>query len=540
MRARTLRIPRISAFIAAGALALSGITSGTILAIAPAADAVSDPLPANQAAGWLKDQLTNGIVHNDQYDFDDIGLSADFAYALAAVGGQDASVNGIVDAIEPRAHDEWYTSTYNGVTTTYGGSIAKLMALVQQTGGNPRSFGGHDLLTLVENHTETTPARRVGRLVNENDSFGDANVIGQAYAAHALDTAGSAKAAGVTAFLLKQQCSSGYFRLNFSPKSATNQSCVKTVDEPDTDVTAIAIRQLASQSGDPSVAAAVASAKRWLRTQQRCDGSFGGGTSTEGSNANSTGLVAWALGSSAAARQAGVWLRNGQVTGADSGNALAGEVGAISYDRATLAEGRSDGITSSSQDRWRRATAQATLGIRLYSSDPTPALDLSGPTGYVAAGGSSTFTTTGAAAGTVLCLTGANASTRNIATADPSSVTVTLPAGTADRTYRVRDPYGHVASTMVHVLGQKTLTIRKSRYRVRRGHTVYATIAGLAAGEAARIDYRGSVIRRGTATSAGEFTARFRVGRSLGRKRIVGYGQFPRLRRGQAVIRVVR
>ncbi len=288
------------------------------------------------------------------------------------------------------------------------------------------------------------------------------------------------------------------------------------------------------------MAGAIAKAKRWLRTQQRCDGSFGGGTSTEGSNANSTGLVAAALGDSAAARQAGVWLRNGQVTGSDSGNALAGDIGAIAYDRETLAAGRADGITPTTRDRWRRTTSQAVLGIRLFSSDPTPTLDLAGPSGYIAAGESATFTTSGAAAGTVLCVTGANASTRSIASSSPSSVEVTMPAGTADRTYRVRDPYGHVASTMVRVLGKKTLTVRKSRYRVKRGRAVYASIYGLAPGERAKIVYRGSVVGRGTASSAGKLTARFNVGRSLGRKRIAGYGQFSDLRRGQAVIRVVR
>ena len=45
-----------------------------------------DPKPVKAGAGWLSDQVTDGLVHNDQYDFDDVGLSIDVALGLDAAG----------------------------------------------------------------------------------------------------------------------------------------------------------------------------------------------------------------------------------------------------------------------------------------------------------------------------------------------------------------------------------------------------------------------------------------------------------------------
>ena len=226
--------------------------------------------------------------------------------------------------------------------------------------------------------------------------------------------------------------------------------------------------QLASQSADADVAAAIAKAKSWLVSQQRCDGSFGGGTSTEGSNANSTGLVAWALGDTPASRQAATWLRAHQATAADAGNDLATETGAIAYDDAALAAGRTDGITDAASDQWRRATAQAAPGIAWFSSDPTPAINLTAPTGYFKQGTRVALRTTGAAAGTVLCVSRAGAPVRGIASASGLSSTVTLPAGTGTRTYTVKDAFGHTDNAFVRVLGAKTLTVTRTPGNVKR------------------------------------------------------------------------
>jgi len=531
----TTRTSRIAAYVASGALVLSG----TILAASPAEAVTYDPQPAAQAATWLENQLTDGVVHNNQYDFDDIGLTADVALALSAVPGHGATVTDIVDTIEPRAQADWYTSTFEGVTTTYAGSLAKALVLAQTAGSDPTSYGGVNLVTLLENHT-AGGAPIAGRIEHENDAFGDANVIGQAYAARGLAVAGSSEATAATNFLLKQQCPNGGFRLDFTAsKTASDQSCTNNTSAQ-TDATAIAVLQLASQSGTSPVTDAIAKAKAWLTSQQRCDGSFGGGTSTEESNANSTGLVGWALGDSPTSRQAAGWLRKHQATAADSGNSLASETGAIAYDNPGLAAGRSSGITDSSEDQWRRATAQAAPGIRWFSSDPTPAVNLTGPTGYVKAGSRPELDASGAAAGTVLCTTGPGTSLRKVAGAAPVQFAVSVPAGSGTRVYTVRDPFGHAEAHALRALGAKTLTVAKSKSRVKRSGWVTARIVGLASQEAAKIYYKGNLVRTGKATTAGVFSASFRVGRSLGLKRITGLGQFGDIRRGSTTVRVVR
>ncbi len=535
MRGNARRTTRLGAYAASGALALSG----AVLAVTPAGAAPVQQ-PAGQAADWLTAQLDNGIVHNGQYDFDDIALTGDVALALDALPGNGGTVAEIMTAIEPRAEGEWYTNTYNNVTTTYAGSLAKLLVLVQETGGDGSDFGGNNLVNLLADQTSGT-APIAGRIEDDNNSYGDANVIGQAFAAHALTEANNAEAANATSFLLEQQCSSGYFRLALTTsKTAADQGCVDGTDAPDTDATAIALLQLQSQSTNTDVAAAIAKAKTWLLAQQRCDGSFGGGTSTEGSNANSTGLVAWALGDTPASRQGATWLRAHQATSADSGNELATQTGAIAYDNPGLAEGRANGITDANADQFRRATAQAAPGIAWYSSDPTPAIALTGPTGFAKAGTRAVLTTRGADQGTVLCLSGPGASARGIAGSTGYSAAVTLPAGTRTRVYTVKDPFGHVGAHAVKVLGKANLSVLRGKYKVKRSRTVTATVRYLAPGEWTRVFYKGRFVRSGKASATGTFSASFKVGRAKGRKTISATGLFTDIRRGTAVIKVVR
>ena len=541
MRSIAHTTTRLGAYAASAALVISGAVSGTLLAVAPADAATHDPVAANLGAGWLQGQLSHGVLHNNQYNFDDIALSADFAYALDAVGGHATTVASILDTIEPRAHDEWYTSTFGGTTTTYGGSIAKLLVLVQQTGGTPTSYGGRNLVSLLGAQVATA-APVAGRLQNTNDAFGDANTIGQAYAAHGLKTANAAQATNATSFLLKQQCPGGGFRLLFTPsKTATGQSCTDST-KAETDVTAIAVLQLASQAGSPgTVATAVTAARTWLAGQQKSDGSWGGGPSTQASNANSTGLAAQALGNTARSEKAAQWLRAHQATDYDACDRLAGQRGAVAYDDAGLATGRREGITNPAADQWRRASAQAVPALTYLPKDATPAAPvLSGPRGYLKAGTRAALTTTGVGTGDRLCLTGVGAAVQGTASGTTWRSTVTLPAGTATRVYKVRDSFGHADTQALSVLGRRTLSGTKSQFRVKRRHLVTATVGGLAPGEWSRIYYKGAFVRSGHATATGKFVATFRVGRSKGRKLVQGFGQFTDIRRGATTIKVVR
>jgi hypothetical protein len=338
----------------AGSLLAAVTTLGGVAGPASAATA-----PSGRAADWLVGQLDNGVVHNDQYDFDDYGLTADVALALADLGGHRPAVRHASGALAHHVKDYIQYGT-----DEYAGATAKAAVVARVAHKDPRSFGGVDLVSRLA--TLVSPAGRI----HDQGSADYANVIGQAYAVSALSNAHSVKAGKATRFLLEQQCGRGFFRLNFSDPSASDQSCsgaARSLRAPDTDVTALAGLMLRTVDHPrPAVRHAIAHAVTWLKRHQAKDGSFGGGTSTTASNSNSTGLAAWALGeggSCRAARRAATWVAGLQVTSKQSGTQLRRQVGAIAYDRAAFRTGRRHGITAETQDQWRRASAQAAPGL---------------------------------------------------------------------------------------------------------------------------------------------------------------------------------
>ncbi len=536
------RNPRLGAYAASAALALTTALPGAVIMAAPAAAASHDPIGVDQGADWLEGQLSNGLMYNPNYGgFNDYGLSVDTGLALETAG-RHPEVTEILTALSQDV--DAYVKPYGA--HVYSGGLAKLGTLAALR-DQARDLGGRDLVAEVE-ASVASAAPIEGRLEDTGytpgDQFDDdsVNTLGQAYAANLLSQAGSAKADSVTSFLLAQQCSSGYFRVGLTPdKTATNQSCVEGTDNPDTDATAIAVLQLASQAGDPVVDAAVARAKTWLIGEQDADGSFGGGTATEASNANSTGLAAWALGDTYESGEAAIWLREHQANDTDTCTGLAGDRGAVAYDDAGLDAGRSDGIDDASSDQWRRASAQALPGLAYLPVDATPAApSLSGPSGFRKAGGQARLATAGVDNGDVLCLSGPGVKRLHTATGSTWTTAFALPAGTATRTYTVSDADGHSDTVGLKVLGRKQLAVRKSRSSVRRSARLTVVVRGLAPGERARIYYKGTLKKRGLANSVGRLQTSFRVGRATGRKRIVAYGQFADIRRGTAVVRVRR
>ncbi|HMU36185.1 MAG TPA: hypothetical protein PKA04_05095, partial [Marmoricola sp.] len=147
---------------------------------------------------------------------------------------------------------------------------------------------------------------------------------------------------------------------------AVDQSCdggkAASASDPSTDVTALAVITLSQHSQTPAVSAALTKAKGWLASAQAADGSWGGGAGTSTANSNSTGLATRALTGTANAKRGVAWLTARQATANDG--ALAGEAGAIAYDDAVLATARTAGIVGdTARDQWRRATAQAALGV---------------------------------------------------------------------------------------------------------------------------------------------------------------------------------
>lgn len=336
--------------------ALAAATTLAATALVVPAHAAKTPAEAKLGATWLSKQLTKGLVHNDQYDIDDYGLTVDVGLALKQVGGQKKKVTAARKALAANAGS--YIGTGDEL---YAGSASKLAVFAQATGGGAANFGGEDLIAAVQSTVSTT-APTEGRIVDQSEWGDYANVIGQAYAAQALSAAGASEAASTRDFLLRQQCGKGYFRVNFSASDAAAQHCRNSADEADTDATALAILSLKSLDKKPkAVREAIKKGTAWLKATQRKNGSFGGGALTEAPNANSTGLAASALASVGAckpAKKAAGWVKKLQVDAKAKGK-LRDARGAVAYNKAAMKAAAKDGIVVETRDQWRRTSAQA-------------------------------------------------------------------------------------------------------------------------------------------------------------------------------------
>jgi hypothetical protein len=342
----------------------SGVVATVLALSVVAAGGAAQAAPADHAADWLSKQLTNGLIHNDQFDFDDYGLTIDTAFALKAVGGHGSDVRQIRNALAPHV-DSYTTGVDFGSSAVFAGAVAKLLVLTEVTHADPRNFGGVNLVKRLNGLVRKSgPA--AGRIHDVEDPANgitdNANTIGQILAVRGLTGAKSPQAGKARRFLLEQQCRQGYFRLTFSKPNSSHQSCGPK-SAPDPDATSYAVVQLWKTSkGNAELRAALKHAVAWLQTQQRRSGAFTGGTSTAAPNTNSTGLAAWALGLTghcSAAKAAATWVAAYQVGPQHAGSKLIGQRGAIAYDGAALRAGRRDGITTETQDQWRRATSQA-------------------------------------------------------------------------------------------------------------------------------------------------------------------------------------
>ena len=530
------RARRAIGLLAAPALALATLAA---LPASPSYAAESDPIPVEAGADWLESQLAGGVIHNDQYDFDDLGLTVDVGLGLDAVGGHDTAVQAITDAIA--ANIDSYTSYQAGATpdTTHilAGSIAKALVLAVNAGRDPNSFGGNDLVADLEAQVSTT-GLTTGRIQDTYDGSiaweaDFANTIGQAFAAMGLDAEASTLADEVTAYLLAQQCAAGFFRLDFAAPGAANQTCDGDAGAtPDTDVTALAVIALQGQTDDIDIQAAVTKATDWLASAQQSDGSFGGAGPTSTSNANSTGLAGWALGlegNTAAAADAAVWVRTVQADDPEPcTTGLTSQAGAIAYDGPGHGLGRSEGIVTETQDQWRRASAQALPVLQWAPATGTGPVTTLTDDGFRKAGTAVRVAADGLAPGDTVCVARAGG-LEGLLTAGGNGQAlgqVVLPAGTATRTYLLNNNESELAIFAFKALGAKKLGLGLSRTRIARGRTERVKVTGLAAGEKAKVLFRGKVVRSGKAGADGVFRASFTVTGKPGSAGVKVVGQF--------------
>lgn len=344
--------------------ALLGLTTASLVAsgalTTPASAALAPE--ARSASTWAVGQLDDGVVHNDQYDFTDVGLSLDMLLALQELGARPAFRELIVEAVEQ--HADGYVGTG---TDSYAAQLGKVLTAVQQAGVRPNQYGAGGYLTRLKERVRPA-GKQAGRAVDASQFGNYTRTIGQSYVVQAFALARQPRYLRLTTqFLLKQQCPGGWFREGVESSDFT---CATGRREgrsaPSVDATAIAVMglQAARRHGVKGLGDDIRDALRWLANRQATNGSF---TGNGVANANSTGLATWVLADSAyerAALRGARWLRTLQVSSADAqGSPLAGEVGAVAYDAAALRAGSSDGITTESRDQWRRATAQAMVGL---------------------------------------------------------------------------------------------------------------------------------------------------------------------------------
>lgn len=437
------------------AVALAATTLAPPL-LAPAASAATHD-PATGAArggtGWLATQLTDGVIRNPNFGgFDDYGLTVDIGLSMDEVGGDQALVRQIRTAMSSRIDSYVTDADWGSPQHRYSGSLAKALVFAQVSGADPTTYGGFDLVEELEARvTASGPSR--GRLTDEASGADYANTFGQALAARGLTAAGSPKAGAVTDFLLKQQCTSGYFRIFFtSAAGADGQSCVEGTSPTDTDATAFVVSHLAAISPRTAdVDTAITRAVDWLVSTQRADGSFVGSPSTPDPNSNSTGLAASALAAGGRCEQAGraaEWASSLQVGPRAAGSLLAGEEGALPYTADALAAAERDGITDAVRDQWWRATVQAVAGLT-HARGSAKALAVAS-TG-TAPGGTATLTATGGATGDRFCLTGpgiAGSRTVVVGTDRVLEADVTLPAAVGPATYTLTGRDGATTHTV--------------------------------------------------------------------------------------------
>lgn len=535
---------------AAAALVAPALTLSALVVTSAPAAAAADPVPAERAADWLETQLTDGIVHNDQYDFDDIALSADLGLALAKYGGREDTVAEIAAAVEPRAHDEWYTYPNEGTTVLLAGSLAKTAAFARAAGSDLSDFGGYDLVAMLEG-TVSTSGPTTGRVQDENNPFGDTNLFGQAYAAQVLFEEGSAQAGPVLDFLLDQQCSEGWFRLDFSARDQADQSCdADPAAVADTDATALALATM-MQLHDDALVPAIDKAEAWLLDTQYANGAWDGRPNSPEPNANSTALVGSVLaelGDTDEALKAAAWVRAHQLVNVGGCTTFkSADTGAVAWNNAVRSK-LQRGIKPGLQDQARRATAGGLAILPLAQAADGDVHVLFGPN-YVHAGGTIQIGFAGAAPGEAICarIPGGPDGTGWANARGEGGVKVGVPAKGATYTYRVGNAAGPIDTVEVTALGKKKLDVTVSKKRVAVGDKFTVVLRGLAPGELGGATVRwapgsdsssvSSVM--GQANGKGVIRGTFTAMGGPGQVTVKGQGQF-RNRAGSAQITVTR
>ena len=98
----------------------------------------------HSAARWLTGELEGNLMHNDQFDFDDIGLTIDAGLAFDQLG-RNRKARQVRRAVAPKVPG--YTTGVDwGTDDVYASATAKALVWAQESGADPRAYGGVDLV----------------------------------------------------------------------------------------------------------------------------------------------------------------------------------------------------------------------------------------------------------------------------------------------------------------------------------------------------------------------------------------------------------
>jgi len=326
---------------------------------APSVPVVSSATAQARAAGaaWLAGQLAaNGNVLAN-YGQTDWGLTEDAVLALAGakVGGTQIATT--ANAIYHSGEQYIGAPSDTAFDWPY---IAKTVLALQVAGLDPTTFpdGGttRDLVAEVRSALGAD-----GTWTNATDAFKTS--LGILALAR---TAQGVPANAVTAFeamACSDSSDADYGSFGFGAACSGG----------DVDTTSMAVQALLAagvSTSDP----AVANATEWLLDQQANDGSFP--SQWAPGNTNSGGLAGealFAVGKTSEAQNSASFIQSLQIvcstaaeeniTGADVSASVRAANGAIAYDADGWSTAMTDGLDSSNLDQWRRASAQAVLGL---------------------------------------------------------------------------------------------------------------------------------------------------------------------------------
>ncbi|MDF2967768.1 MAG: hypothetical protein K0Q93_1546 [Nocardioidaceae bacterium] len=356
---------------------------------------------ARRAAEWLLDDLRSGRLPGPG-GRTDWGLTLDAFLASRAAGVASAEAAEILAALAGELDAYLGPAIYADPRARIAGATAKTLVALAVDGRPTTRMSGYDLRSELLGLMQKPGDRHPGRFSDQRTGADSSNTVSQALAVIGLARSGDVPQPALT-YLRRQQCPAGWFRM-YGDQGRTCADGQGAASAPDADGTAMALQALlaARATGASAFQSSIRRATAWLVGQQAADGSFGGGELTAGANANSTGLAAQALDASgrpAAAARANRWLRSVQILGPRTADTqAAADTGAVAYDAGALRGARSGGIEPLARDQWRRATAQAVLGLAGTSfadlgghpveADPTttaaasPSEDATGGTGW--------------------------------------------------------------------------------------------------------------------------------------------------------------